>query len=84
MTVQGAMDYIGNLNARLVDEFLEQWNHIPVFDSTMDAEIREYCVMLAEWVRGNDSWSFEVWIIHSLNMYYFLTSSGEGRALFRG
>ncbi|KAF4601753.1 terpene cyclase [Pleurotus pulmonarius] len=66
-SIQGAMDYIGNLNAHLVNEFLEQWNHIPVFDSPVDEDIRAYCVMLAEWVRGNDSWSFEVWIIHSLN-----------------
>ncbi|KAJ8698766.1 hypothetical protein PTI98_005437 [Pleurotus ostreatus] len=53
------MDYIGDLNARLVDEFLEKWNHIPVFDGPVDTDIRAYCVMLAEWVRGNDSWSFE-------------------------
>ncbi|KAF7432704.1 hypothetical protein PC9H_004646 [Pleurotus ostreatus] len=59
LTIQGAMDYIGDLNARLVDEFLEKWNHIPVFDGPVDTDIRAYCVMLAEWVRGNDSWSFE-------------------------
>lgn len=60
LTIQGAMDYIGDLNARLVDEFLEKWDHIPVFDGPVDTDIRAYCVMLAEWVRGNDSWSFEV------------------------
>ncbi|KAF4575314.1 terpene cyclase [Pleurotus pulmonarius] len=59
MNLQDAMDYIGNMNARLVDEFLEQWSHIPVFGSPVDADIKEYCVMMAEWVRGNDSWSFE-------------------------
>ncbi|KAF7432702.1 hypothetical protein PC9H_004644 [Pleurotus ostreatus] len=59
MNIQDAMDYIGKLNERLVDQFLEQWNRIPVFGGSVDAEIGDYCNMLGEWVRGNDSWSFE-------------------------
>lgn len=71
------MDYIGDLNARLVDEFLEKWNHIPVFDGPVDTDIRAYCVMLAEWVRGNDSWSFEVrTVTHSST--HFLTPCRAG------
>ncbi|KAL4256103.1 Terpene synthase [Pleurotus pulmonarius] len=59
MNIQDAMDYIENLINRLVDQFLEQWSHIPVFSGPVDAEIRAYCNMLGIWVRGNDSWSFE-------------------------
>ncbi|KAF4575315.1 terpene cyclase [Pleurotus pulmonarius] len=59
MNIQDAINYIGNLHERLVDQFLEQWKCIPVFGGPVDAEVRAYCDMLGEWVRGNDSWSFE-------------------------
>ncbi|KAF9498806.1 terpenoid synthase [Pleurotus eryngii] len=59
MDVQDAMNYIGNLNDYLVEEFLAQRDHIPIFGGPVDLEIRAYCDMLGEWIRGNDSWSFE-------------------------
>ncbi|KAF4601362.1 terpene cyclase [Pleurotus pulmonarius] len=59
VNVQDAMDYIGNLHDGLVDQFFEQWSRIPVFGNQLDEEVRAYCNMLGNWVRGCDSWSFE-------------------------
>ncbi|KAL4256105.1 Isoprenoid synthase domain superfamily protein [Pleurotus pulmonarius] len=57
--VQDAMHHVANLHARLLNQFLEQWNCVPVFGGPIDSEIRTYCNMLGNWVRANDSWSFE-------------------------
>ncbi|KDQ29694.1 hypothetical protein PLEOSDRAFT_1039734 [Pleurotus ostreatus PC15] len=57
--VQHAMHHIANLHDCLFNRFLEHWRRIPLFGGPVDSEIRTYCNMLANWVRANDSWSFE-------------------------
>ncbi|KAL4264339.1 Terpene synthase [Pleurotus pulmonarius] len=59
VNVQDTMDHIGNLHDNLVDQFFDQWSRIPIFGSQLDEEVRAYCNMLGNWVRGSDSWSFE-------------------------
>lgn len=57
---QGAMDWISDLHDDIVDEFLETWRLLPTFGGPIDREIRTYVDGLGNWVRANDSWSFEV------------------------
>ncbi|KAE9390857.1 terpenoid synthase [Gymnopus androsaceus JB14] len=56
---QGAMDWISDLHDDIVDEFLETWRLLPTFGGPIDREIRTYVDGLGNWVRANDSWSFE-------------------------
>ncbi|KAF8520670.1 terpenoid synthase [Gautieria morchelliformis] len=56
---QMAMDCMGKLHDDLVEQFLATWKKIPTYGGPVDREIRTYTDGLANWVRGNDSWSFE-------------------------
>jgi len=59
LDTQGAMNWISDLHDDIVDEFLEVWKTVPTFGGPVDREIRTYLDGLGNWVRGNDSWSFE-------------------------
>ena len=60
--VQEAFDWIGRYHDGLVDRFLSLYrNSVPVFeDEKVNAELREYLDGVGNWVRCNESWSFEV------------------------
>ncbi|KAK7451208.1 hypothetical protein VKT23_012544 [Stygiomarasmius scandens] len=59
LDVQKALNWIGNLHDGLANQFLEAWKEIPTYGGPIDREIRTYADGLGNWVRGNDSWSFE-------------------------
>ncbi|KAF7296929.1 Terpene cyclase [Mycena indigotica] len=61
LDVQQAMSWIGDLHDQIVDEFLHTWHDLPRFDTSPDLEhdFRLYVDGLGNWVRANDSWSFE-------------------------
>ncbi|KAJ7650918.1 terpenoid synthase [Roridomyces roridus] len=59
MDVQDAMNWIGDLHDKIVDEFMVTWRSFPTFGGPVDREIRTYLDCLGNWVRANDSWSFE-------------------------
>ncbi|KAJ7651000.1 terpenoid synthase [Roridomyces roridus] len=59
MDVQDAMDWIGELHGKMVDEFMEIWRTVPTFGGPVDREIRTYVDGMANWVRANSSWAFE-------------------------
>ena len=52
--------WISDLYDGLVADFLAEWKNIPTFGGPVDREIRTYLDGLGNWVRGNDSWCFEV------------------------
>jgi hypothetical protein len=60
MDAQQAINWIGALHDKIVDEFLETWQTFPTFGGPVDREIRTYLDGLGNWVRANDAWSFEV------------------------
>ncbi len=78
MDVQHAMNYIGDLYNYLVDQFLAEWDHIPVFGGPVDLEVKAYCNMLGEWVRGNEAWSFEVGTTFFVSRYFSTSSRADG------
>ena len=61
--VQKAINWISRLHDDLAEQFLEEWTKIPTYGGPIDREIRTYCDGLGNWVRGNDSWSFEVCVV---------------------
>ena len=60
MDAQGAINWISDLHDDIADEFLETWKSLPTFGGPVDREIRIYADGLGNWVRANDTWSFEV------------------------
>ena len=57
---QTAMNHIGKLHDELAEQFMDVWRKIPTFGGPVDREVRVYADGLGNWVRGNDTWSFEV------------------------
>lgn len=57
---QAAMSYMSDLHHDIATQFLDEWNKIPTFGGPLDLDVRTYCDGLGNWVRANDSWSFEV------------------------
>ena len=56
-----AMKWISDFNDKLVDTFLSTLKELPSFgDPTLDKDVAMYIDGIANWVRSNDSWSFEV------------------------
>lgn len=60
MDVQSAINWISDLHDNLVSQFLDKWKEIPTFGDSIANEVRTYVDGLGNWVRANDSWSFEV------------------------
>lgn len=65
MNVGSSIDWISRYHGDLVRQFMEEWQKIPTYGGPIDREVRIYCDGLGNWVRANDSWSFEV------RCYYF-------------
>ncbi len=60
MDAQSSMDWIARFHDDLVKQFWEEWKKIPTFGGPIDRAIQIYCDGLGNWVRANESWSFEV------------------------
>ncbi|GJJ08044.1 hypothetical protein Clacol_002251 [Clathrus columnatus] len=58
LDIQGAINWIGELNDDLATEFLKEYYNLPTFKG-FEHDILAYCKGLGNWVRANDSWSFE-------------------------
>ncbi|THH31282.1 hypothetical protein EUX98_g2931 [Antrodiella citrinella] len=59
MTVQSAMDWIAELHEQLIHQFLDLLQSLPSWGHSIDDQVARYIDGLANWVRANDSWSFE-------------------------
>ncbi|CAL1709814.1 unnamed protein product [Somion occarium] len=58
--LHGALKWISKLHDDLVSKFLSALEEIPSFgNSALDEEVSIYADGLGNWVRANDSWSFE-------------------------
>lgn len=59
--VHGAMQYILGMHDRLADKFLQNYDKLPSWGEPIDSWVHRYVDGLGNWVRANDSWSFESW-----------------------
>ena len=57
--VHGAMEWVAERHRHLVDQFLEHVGKLPSWTPEIDAQVARYVDGLGNWVRANDSWSFE-------------------------
>lgn len=56
-----ALEWISDLHDRLADGFLSTLEEVPSFEnSVLDKQVSTYVDGLGNWVRANDTWSFEV------------------------
>ncbi|KAK5652877.1 hypothetical protein OQA88_9543 [Cercophora sp. LCS_1] len=59
MGPQAAADWIGKWSDGIVKDFLQCKSELPSWGSDVDLQVSRYVDALAQWVRGNDDWSFE-------------------------
>ncbi|KAI0638649.1 terpenoid synthase [Trametes polyzona] len=57
--LSGAIAWVTNLHNEIVDKFVEGLKHVPSFGPTIDPQVQEYLQNIANWPRGQDSWTFE-------------------------
>ncbi|KAJ8508570.1 hypothetical protein ONZ45_g9172 [Pleurotus djamor] len=57
LTLQEALDYIGNVYSAIRTQFKREFDELPSLDPDYDALIREYCWHLGNLVNGNNGWS---------------------------
>ncbi|THU96145.1 terpenoid synthase [Dendrothele bispora CBS 962.96] len=61
LDLPGAMKWIGNFHDSIAEKFLSTYKNLPDWGPVIDPQILRYVDGLGNWVRGNDSWSFESW-----------------------
>lgn len=54
-----AMDWISEYHELLVEDFMEIFHNLPSWNDDVDARLMRYVDGVGNWVRANDSWSFE-------------------------
>jgi len=59
--LHGAMKYISDMHDALADHFLSNYRSMPSFGQPIDEWVARYIQGLGNWVRANDTWSFESW-----------------------
>ncbi|KAK7455115.1 Alpha-muurolene synthase [Stygiomarasmius scandens] len=57
-TLQGAMDYVGDLCKQTIDGFNENRKKIPSWDPEVDDMVQRYVQGLQDWIVGSLHWSF--------------------------
>ncbi|TBU29047.1 terpenoid synthase [Dichomitus squalens] len=57
--LHGAMEWVAERHRILVGQFLERFGRLPSWGPEIDAQVARYVDGLGNWVRANDSWSFE-------------------------
>ncbi|KIM36702.1 hypothetical protein M413DRAFT_77956, partial [Hebeloma cylindrosporum] len=59
LDLQGAINELERYIARVMAEFLDNAASLSTWGEEMDRKAKAYLDGLAQWIRGNDSWSFE-------------------------
>ncbi|RPD59287.1 terpenoid synthase [Lentinus tigrinus ALCF2SS1-7] len=57
--LHGAMEWIDNHHKTLMDRFLSYYGHLPTWGPVIDVQVARYVQGVGNWVRANDTWSFE-------------------------
>lgn len=58
-SLQRALQWLETTHENMVRDFLATKTEVPSFGSTNDAAVRQFIDGIANWVRGNEAWSFE-------------------------
>jgi len=59
MTLQEAVNFVGDLCGKSVDRFTEDRARLPSWGPEIDAQVQVYVQGLADWIVGSLHWSFE-------------------------
>jgi hypothetical protein len=59
MTLQEAVDFVGDLCKKSIDRFTEDRARLPSWGPAIDAQVQIYVQGLADWIVGSLHWSFE-------------------------
>lgn len=59
LDIQGAITELERYVAGVMVEFLDNAANLPSWGEKMDRKVKAYVDGLAQWIRGNDCWSFE-------------------------
>jgi len=66
MTLQAAVDYVGNLCAQTIDSFVENRSKVPSWGPEIDEMVQRYIVGLQDWIVG--------WVVPSCTTLAYLLS----------
>ena len=59
MTLQEAVDFVGDLCKKSFDRFNEDRAHLPSWGPEIDAQVQVYVQGLADWIVATLHWSFD-------------------------
>jgi len=59
MTLQEAVDFVGDLCKKSIDRFIEGRARLPSWGPEIDAQVQVYVQGLADWISGSLHWSFD-------------------------
>lgn len=59
MSLQGAVDFVGDLCKKSIDRFVEDRARLPSWGHEIDAQVQTYVQGLADWIVGSLHWSFD-------------------------
>ena len=59
LDLHGAVEWVAERQRALVDQFLENVGKLPSWNPEIDAQVARHIDGMGNWVRANDSWSFE-------------------------
>ena len=57
--IQGAVDWLERYVAGVRADFLDNIANMPSWGEDVDRRVKIYIDGIAQWVRGNDDWTFE-------------------------
>ncbi|THU88361.1 terpenoid synthase [Dendrothele bispora CBS 962.96] len=59
-TIQQAMDYVDRLYVGMREEFLKNYENLPLYDDpSLNSLVQEYCWGVCQWTTTNIKWSFK-------------------------
>jgi hypothetical protein len=64
MDVHSSIEWVSRHCDDVARQFMDEWQKIPTFGGPVDREVRIYCDGIATFVRGYESWAFEVRFYH--------------------
>ena len=56
--VNGAVLWVEDFLLGVAEGFHAAWAALPQWEEPLNSQVKEYCDGLAQWVRGNEDWSF--------------------------
>jgi Delta6-protoilludene synthase len=69
LTVQQAMDHVGKIYVGIRDDFLYNYNNLPVYEEPLNSLVQEYCWCIGHFVTATIKWSLK-------SERYFVKSDG--------